>query len=91
MLEHRWPGNVRELENLVERAAVLARGPVITLADLHTEFSLAPGASSLRPTLDEMAGQYIRRVLDEVQGDKRAAAKILGVSVRTLQRRFSDL
>jgi len=30
-------------------------------------------------------------VLDEVQGDKRAAAKILGVSVRTLQRRFSDL
>ena len=91
MLEHRWPGNVRELENLVERAAVLARGPVIALADLHTEFSLAPGASSLRPTLDEMAGQYIRRVLDEVQGDKRAAAKILGVSVRTLQRRFSDL
>jgi DNA-binding NtrC family response regulator len=91
MLEHRWPGNVRELENLVERAAVLARGPVIALADLHTEFSLAPGASSLRPTLDEMAGQYIRRVLEEVQGDKRAAAKILGVSVRTLQRRFSDL
>ena len=87
MLEHRWPGNVRELENLVERAAILARGPVITLADLHTEFSVAPGASSLRPTLDEMAGQYIQRVLDEVQGDKYAAAKILGVSVRTLQRR----
>jgi len=87
MLEHRWPGNVRELENLVERAAVLARGPVITLADLHTEFSVAPGASSLRPTLDEMTGQYIQRVLDEVQGDKDAAAKILGVSVRTLQRR----
>jgi len=87
MLEHRWPGNVRELENLVERAAVLARGPVITLADLHTEFSVAPGASSLRPTLDEMTSSYIQRVLGEVQGDKEAAARILGISVRTLQRR----
>jgi len=91
LLAHRWPGNVRELENLVERAAVLARGPVIALADLHTEFSVAPGASSLRPTLDEMAEQYIQRVLDEVHGNKDAAAKILGVSVRTLQRRAAPV
>jgi len=91
LLAHRWPGNVRELENLVERAAVLARGPVIALADLHTEFSVAPGASSLRPTLGEMAEQYIQRVLDEVHGNKDAAAKILGVSVRTLQRRAAQV
>jgi two-component system, NtrC family, response regulator HydG len=91
MREHRWPGNVRELENAVERAAVLAAGPIVTLADLRTDFSVEPAASALRPTLDELERQYIRRVLDEVQGDKPAAAKILGVSVRTLQRKEKEL
>jgi len=90
MQEHRWPGNVRELENVVERAAVLAAGPVVTLADLRTEFAVTAGASALRPTLDELERQYVRRVLDEVRGDKVAAAKILGVSVRTLQRKVKD-
>jgi two-component system response regulator HydG len=91
MQEHRWPGNVRELENVVERAAVLAAGPTVSLADLRTEFAVAPAAVSLRPTLEELEREYIRRVLDEVHGDKQAAAKILGVSVRTLQRKEKEL
>ena len=82
---------MRELENVVERAAVLAAGPIVTLADVRTEFSVEPAASALRPTLDELERQYIRRVLDEVEGDKQAAAKILGVSVRTLQRKEKEL
>jgi len=91
MTGHRWPGNVRELENVVERAAVLAKGPLVTVADLGTEFSLAGGMPSLRPTLDELESQYIRRVLDESRGDKPTAARVLGVSVRTLQRRVKVL
>ena len=71
MREYRWPGNVRELENVVERAAVLAAGPIVTLADLRTEFSVEPAASALRPTLDELERQYIRRVLDEVRATSR--------------------
>ena len=86
--QHRWPGNVRELENVVERAATLARGALITLADLGTEFSGVAGLElGLRPTLAELEDRYIRRVLEETKGDKAAAARILGVSVRTLQRR----
>jgi DNA-binding NtrC family response regulator len=86
--QHRWPGNIRELENVVERAATLARGPRITLADVKTEFSSAvgPGAGP-RPTLAELERDYIRRVLEDTKGDKKAAARVLGVSVRTLQRR----
>jgi DNA-binding NtrC family response regulator len=91
MASHRWPGNVREMENVVERAAVLAKGPLITLADLGTEFTLDSGMPSLRPTLMELETQYIRRVLQEAAGDKAAAARILGVSVRTIQRRVKDL
>jgi transcriptional regulator with PAS, ATPase and Fis domain len=41
-----------------------------------------------RPTLGEIERQYIDRVLAETKGDKNAAARILGVSVRTLQRMF---
>jgi two-component system response regulator AtoC len=87
---HAWPGNVRELENVIERAVVLAHGPRITRADLGTEFTLDEANSPFRPTLAKLEGQYVRRVLDEVRGDKVAAAKILGVSVRTLQRRFKE-
>ena len=92
MLGHPWPGNVRELENAVERAAVLARGTDVMLADLRSDMDPAPPApSALRPSLEDLELQYIRRVLEEVRGDKRAAAKVLGVSVRTLQRKVKDL
>jgi DNA-binding NtrC family response regulator len=89
LIGHRWPGNVRELENVVERAATLARGPLVTLQDLRIEFAgLAGPDRGLRPTLEELERSYIERVLEETRGDKRAAARILGLSVRTLQRRF---
>jgi DNA-binding NtrC family response regulator len=88
LVQHRWPGNVRELENMVERAVTLARELQIGRADLGTEFVPATPGGSLRPTLAEVEQQYIRQVLDETKGDKSAAARILGISVRTLQRRF---
>ena len=88
LLHYRWPGNVRELENVVERAATLAGGPRVTLADLRTEFAAPASSGSARPTLAELEADYIQRVLEETRGDKVAAARILGVSVRTLQRRF---
>jgi DNA-binding NtrC family response regulator len=90
--EHNWPGNVRELENVVERAATLAKGRLITRDDLRIEFT--PGATGelgVRPSLAEVETQYIRRILDEVRGDKRAAARILGISVRTLQRMQANM
>ena len=48
------------------------------------------GAAQLRPTLEELEREYISRVLAETKGDKNAAARILGVSVRTLQRLFKS-
>jgi len=89
--KQRWPGNVRQLENVVERAATLARGTSITEADLSVEplTPAGPGSSS-RPTLAELERDYIDRVLTETHGDKNAAARILGISVRTLQRMFKD-
>ena len=88
LLAHRWPGNVRELENVVERAATLAHGPRLTLKDLHVEFAAPASGGAGRPTLADLEIDYIRRVVAEAGGDKRAAARLLGVSVRTLQRKL---
>jgi DNA-binding NtrC family response regulator len=84
----RWPGNVRQLENVVERAVVLARGSSIDVDDLEPGLlGAAPGDAAVQPTLAELSNDYIDRVLAQTKGDKTAAARILGVSVRTLQRR----
>jgi DNA-binding NtrC family response regulator len=88
LLGHAWPGNVRELENVVERAATLSSGPRVTLKDLHIELSAASPADATRPTLEHLELEYIRRVLAETGGDKHAAARLLGVSVRTIQRKL---
>jgi DNA-binding NtrC family response regulator len=88
MLEQRWPGNVRELENAVERAVTLARGPRVTLADVRTDLALPAAAGGARPTLAELEQQYIEQVLRDTKGDKATAARILGISIRTLQRMF---
>jgi two-component system response regulator HydG len=89
LLRHRWPGNVRELENIVERAVTLARGQRIALADLGIEFTAtSTWGTATSSTLAEVEDAYIRRVLEGAKGDKVTAARILGISVRTLQRKF---
>ena len=84
----RWPGNVRQLANVMERAVTLAPQPLIGVDDVRPS-ALAPQRldAGVRPTLAELEHDYIFRVLEEVKWDKRAAARILGVSIRTLQRR----
>ena len=95
-----FPGNVRELENVLERAVALAMGPTIGLGDLPREVS---GASA-QPTpalitlpeegcnLDEVLGEVERRLLlealDRSGGVRTQAAKLLGVSLRSLRYRL---
>ncbi|MDC0718073.1 sigma-54-dependent transcriptional regulator [Nannocystis bainbridge] len=90
---HPWPGNVRELENLVERAAVLARAEVITRDDLLLEASAPPPASAdpddalpLQVHLDRAAARRIRLALARAQGRRNDAAAELGVERTTLYR-----
>ena len=89
LLDYPFPGNVRELENLLEGAAALVSGDTIEAADL--QFGIArEGADDLRVTsvdLRNVENAHIRRVLAEVKGNKSRAAKLLGVSRRTLYRK----
>lgn len=80
-----WPGNVRELQNVVEHVVILAKGDMITEADLphnlkriHT--STEPEITSLQTTEKNL----ILRVLQETKGNKYQAAKKLGITRSTL-------
>ncbi len=82
-----WPGNVRELENVIERAVQLSAGGTITAEALVPHIrGPAAEASAPYPTLDEMIDQYVGQVLRHTDGNRTVAAKILGISRRTLHR-----
>jgi DNA-binding NtrC family response regulator len=84
-----WPGNVRELENTIERAVVLATGPVLTPASislLGATSTPAPGLPSMRlhQNLEWVERETIRRALEQSGGVKKDAAELMGISQRAL-------
>jgi DNA-binding NtrC family response regulator len=84
-----WKGNVRELENAIERAVVLSNSNTITSSELlpvSKKTRKFEFGESLVP-LQEIEERYIEKVLNAVQGNVEKAARILGVSARTLYRR----
>ncbi len=88
-----WKGNVRELGNALERAVILGDGPTLTVddfpADLILEVSgLDAESDDLRTALDRFESQHIRRVLDRAGGDKREAARRLGLGLSSLYRKL---
>jgi transcriptional regulator with PAS, ATPase and Fis domain len=84
-----WPGNVRELKNAIVRAAYMAQGSEVTVQDLPE--NIRPKACTRpapRPTLDEMEQQAIMSALCEAGGKQDRAARLLGISRRTLIRKL---
>lgn len=92
LLNYPFPGNVRELENAIERAVVLGKGEELLPYDLPEEISAithghVPAVNaneSLSKVVKDFERQYIMKVLDETSGNKGLAARMLGVSRKTL-------
>jgi len=90
-----WPGNVRELENAVQRAVALATQENIDLLDLSSSVSKTetegedpvPAAGM---TVREMERQLIQRTLQNTGGNRTHAARILGISLRTLRNKLNE-
>jgi len=100
LMQHRFPGNVRELENIIHRAVLLADSDLICPHDLMID-----GVSSNRPSADlssamdseadpsslkGMEQKMIFKTLDQTEGNRTHAAKILGISVRTLRNKLNE-
>jgi DNA-binding NtrC family response regulator len=87
-----FPGNVRELANIIERAAIIAGGARIEVADLPESLRVAAQVrrrEHRRPTLADVEADYIREVLAAVKGNKAEAARILGISRKNLYERLA--
>ncbi len=83
---YEWPGNVRELENIIQRLIIMTEGDTIGIPDLPSlmRYSALRGVSPNRP-LAEVEAEHIRAVLASVGGNKTQAAKILGITRKTLR------
>ncbi|NNL67727.1 MAG: sigma-54-dependent Fis family transcriptional regulator [Myxococcales bacterium] len=95
-----WPGNVRELKNGIERAAILSDGligpdllPAADGAHPRTTGPDEPGTSKLEMSVGSSIAEVERRLilatLEELQGDKKRAAELLGISLKTLYNRLN--
>jgi len=91
LLKYDYPGNVRELINILERAVVIAREAIITVADLPFGDRFAGGAAEtagegkLKESIEELEKQMIVKALEEADNHQTKAAGILGISERMLR------
>ncbi|HKT79941.1 MAG TPA: sigma 54-interacting transcriptional regulator, partial [Vicinamibacterales bacterium] len=96
--QYAWPGNVRELRNVIERATILAGGPLIEARHLpppvtmerrseqRPHVALAPGT-----TVEEAERRLIMMTLEHTRDNKTRAAEILGISLKTLHNKLNKL
>ncbi|HEU4683448.1 MAG TPA: sigma-54 dependent transcriptional regulator [Nitrospira sp.] len=90
LLRYHWPGNVRELEHVMERAVALATHSALSLDDLPLEIREAGRATvhngTVPGTLSALQREHVFKVLESTRGNKEQAARLLGISRRTLYR-----
>ncbi|OLN25566.1 sigma-54 dependent transcriptional regulator/response regulator [Desulfovibrio sp. DV] len=98
LFDYDWPGNVRQLANLLERAAIMSAGEVLTAAEIGRALdsparpvpaeagpdALPEAAGNLRDTLQDMERNMILTALKKTRGSQKDAARSLGVSPKNL-------
>jgi len=94
LIDYQWPGNVRELENTIERAILLNRDEKLEIADFPEKLSqkeqimVVKDSEPTTPTLESIEKAYIQFIMNETDGKKSEAAKILGIDSSTLYRKI---
>lgn len=85
--DYHWPGNVRELKNVIERTLLLGRLPTDSMQSSESDTADDANGYPLSWTVDEVERAHIETVLASVNNNKSAAARQLGVSRKTLERK----
>ena len=98
LANHLWPGNVRELQNMIERAVLFGRNQILNIEDFLFESPdpLESGNHDVKDLLEP--GMTIRgaeqrlivKTLDQTMGNRTHAAKMLGISLRTLRNKINE-
>jgi len=95
LLKYHWPGNVRELENTIERAVLLGTGEVLLPKHLFLGEQESAGKKTnsimvVGLSVREMEKELIFQTLEEVNGNRTRAARMLGISIRTLRNKLRE-
>ncbi len=91
--QHEWKGNIRELKNIIERAVILADGPLLTVDNLPTEMQVASFQTTGPMSafdLSSVEKLHIQRVLNHTKGNKTEAARLLNIGLTTLYRKIEE-
>jgi DNA-binding NtrC family response regulator len=94
LLACRWKGNVRELDNVLQRAAILGEGPLITPVDLPPDLAPVEGDPALVDDLGEAVRRYERQHIERIlrqTPDKKEAARRLNMGLSSLYRKIAEL
>ncbi len=94
LTNYQWPGNVRELENVIERAVSLCQGSTIDLSDLPPRLADSHDRQThleipLGIPLEEIEQIVIKKTLHRTKGDKKTAARLLGISLSSLYNKLN--
>ena len=93
LARHSWPGNVRELQNVIRRAFILAEEDVGVDSlplDVHEPMSAASLVMRVGTSVPEMERRLILATLEQCDGDKKRAAEVLKISLKTLYNRINE-
>ncbi|HEX2237165.1 MAG TPA: sigma 54-interacting transcriptional regulator [Gammaproteobacteria bacterium] len=94
LMSYAWPGNVRELQNVLERAAIQATGPIVRVDELLMGATSAAASEGHTGTLEDIERRHIQQVLEKcrwtIEG-KLGAAAVLGLKPSTLRFRMQKL
>jgi two-component system response regulator FlrC len=88
LTERKWKGNIRELENAIHRAVLIARSERIGVDDFMLEGNLSQCPAE-NGSIKDMEMDLILKTLENTNGNKTKAAKLLGVSVRTIRNKLN--
>jgi transcriptional regulator with PAS, ATPase and Fis domain len=92
LLLSQWPGNIRELQNVVERTVLLSQNQMITEEDLNIQIETNKADVPFTPgmTLGDAEKFLILKTLEFTSQNRTQAAKILGISIRTLRNKLCE-
>jgi len=93
LLEHTFPGNVRELESIIAKAVLMEHSPSLTSSAVRDQMPISNPPQGMQGdlvTLAEVEKAHILRTLEATGNNRTQAARILGIGLRTLQRKLQE-